>query len=122
MLQIADLSEVAERLERRRADRLATEGKVTLRLGSRATALAGRLVDLSAGGLGCAVPSGTPVKVGDAVQAALELNGTPLTVTATVVRRRELGPEIELGLELTAVGAEVRRRLDAHIGHLFEAS
>jgi methyl-accepting chemotaxis protein len=121
MSQIADLSEVAERLERRRADRLAADGAVTLRP-ARGQPVQGRVTDLSTGGFGCTVPARTPVAVGDAVQATVELNGAPVPVAATVVRRREVDDEIELGLSLTEVGPDAQRQIDAHINRAFETS
>jgi methyl-accepting chemotaxis protein len=120
MNQIADLSEVAERLERRRADRLSADGSVTLRSASRAHPIEGRVTDLSTGGFGCTVPARTPIAVGDAVQATIELNGASVAVGATVVRRREADGEIELGLSLTEVGADAQRHIDAHINRAFE--
>jgi methyl-accepting chemotaxis protein len=120
MSQISDLSEVAERLERRRADRLATDGVINLRTSS-GPPIAGRLLDLSSGGLGCTVPGRHVIKVGDAVQASLELNDAPLSVGAKVVRRRETGGEIELGLSFTEVGPDARKLVDTHIGQVFES-
>jgi methyl-accepting chemotaxis protein len=121
MLQIADLSEVAERLERRRAERLATDGRVTLRAGSRSVPVQGRITDLSSGGLGCTAPARTPIRVGDLVQAVAELDGVSVPVSAKVVRRRELDDATDLGLEFTEVGPEARRQVDAHINRAFEA-
>ncbi|MEU4242899.1 methyl-accepting chemotaxis protein [Actinoplanes sp. NPDC026619] len=122
MLQIQDLSEVAERLERRRADRLAATGIVRVRVPSRPEPVAGRLTDLSEGGLGCTLPARTPIAVGDAVQIATEINGTPVTVTGRVARRRERGDDIELGMELTDVGPEAHRQIEAHINRAFETA
>ncbi|MGX6606809.1 methyl-accepting chemotaxis protein [Micromonosporaceae bacterium Da 78-11] len=115
MAQIQDLSEVAERLERRRADRLAASGTVTLRATSGAGPIAGRLTDLSDGGFGCTVAIGTPIRVGDAVQADLDLDGTACTVTADVVRRKDRDDAVELGMRLTDVSADARRRIESHL-------
>jgi methyl-accepting chemotaxis protein len=117
MAQIQDLSEVAERLERRRADRLTATGSVQLRAGSQ-TLVTGRLTDLSAGGIGCAVPARTPIAVGDRVQASTEVNGVPVTLGAKVVRRRDADDEVALGMQLTDVPADARRQIQAHIGQV----
>ncbi|GAA0552838.1 hypothetical protein GCM10010172_39140 [Paractinoplanes ferrugineus] len=122
MLQIQDLSEVAERLERRRADRLSATGDVRLRVPSRPDPVAGRLTDLSNGGLGCTVPPRTPIAVGDTAQVTAEINGVTVNMSGRVVRRRDLVDEIELGLELTDVGAEAQRQIDAHISRAFETA
>ncbi|WP_433384431.1 methyl-accepting chemotaxis protein [Actinoplanes sp. CA-142083] len=121
MTQIQDLSEVAERLERRRADRLTASGEVVLRAASRAGQVAGELTDLSKGGFGCMVPSRTPISVGDAVQAAMTVDGAPITVAARVVRRRDLPDAMELGLELTDLSPEAQRHIEAHINSAFES-
>ena len=122
MAQIQDLSEVAERLERRRADRLAASGTVRLRVPSGSAPVVGSLTDLSSGGLGCTVPPRSPVSVGDAVQAAMDLNGVPVTVGARVVRRRDLADGIELGLQLHEVPADAQRQIEIHINRAFEAA
>ncbi|MFF5296105.1 methyl-accepting chemotaxis protein [Paractinoplanes globisporus] len=122
MAQIHDLSEVAERLERRRSDRLGANGEVLLRVPSRAEPVAGRLTDLSTGGLGCAVPSRTPLSVGDKAHAAATVDGMSITVGTHVARRRDLGDEVELGLELTEVSPEAQRQIEAHINRAFENS
>jgi len=115
MAQIEDLSEVAERLERRRADRLAANGTMRLRIPSRPEPVTAELNDLSAGGLGGTVPVGTPVAVGDAVEAALELDGAACTVGAQVVRRKDREDAIELGMRLVDVPPEAQRRIEAHL-------
>jgi methyl-accepting chemotaxis protein len=120
MLQIQDLSEVAERLERRRSDRLSASGGVQLRASARAGSVAGRLTDLSKGGLGCSVPAHTALAVGDTVQVSTEVNSTAINVTGRVVRRRDLDTEIELGLEFTEVGADAMRQIEAHINRAFD--
>ncbi|MET0426233.1 MAG: methyl-accepting chemotaxis protein [Actinoplanes sp.] len=121
MLRIQDLSEVAERLERRRADRLSASGSVRLRLPGRPE-VTGRLADVSADGLGCTVPSGTPLTVGAELQAAIELNGTVGSVTAKVVRRLDQPGGIYLGMELTDVGPDARRMIGDHISAALTAT
>jgi methyl-accepting chemotaxis protein len=122
MIQIQDLSEVAERLERRRADRLAASGGVRLRVPSRSEPIAGRLTDLSDGGLGCTVPARTPIAVGDTAQVTAEINGASVNMTGRVVRRRDVGEEIEIGMELTDVSAEAQRQIESHIHQAFESA
>ena len=67
MAQIDDLSGVAERLERRRSDRLPADGALQLRLAAGRPPVGARLTDLSTDGLGAAVPPGTPVAVGEQI-------------------------------------------------------
>ncbi|MFI5892016.1 PilZ domain-containing protein [Actinoplanes sp. NPDC051513] len=67
------------------------------------------------------MPGRTPISVGDAVQAAMTVEGAPITVSARVVRRRELADGSELGLELADVSPEAQRHIEAHINRAFES-
>jgi methyl-accepting chemotaxis protein len=115
MSQIADLSEVAERLERRRGDRLAASGEIQLRVPARGEQVTGRLIDLSNGGIGLTVPSRTPIRVGEQARAELTVNGMPIQASVQVVRRRELGAEAELGLAVTDLPTDARRQIEGHL-------
>jgi methyl-accepting chemotaxis protein len=121
MERITDLSEVAERLERRSADRLATDGEVALRTSAGAAPAVGRLTDLSTGGLGCMMPPRTPIRVGDQLQASVDVNNKPQTLSAQVVRRREVDAGVELGLSFSNLSDDAKRQIEIHIQKLFEA-
>ncbi|MFC7528224.1 methyl-accepting chemotaxis protein [Actinoplanes sp. GCM10030250] len=118
MAQIGDLSDVAERLERRRSDRLAVRGSVTLHLSSRPGPVPAQMVDLSADGLGCTVPVATPVSVGDTVRADLALDGLRGTTEARVVRRTVRDSSAELGLEFHDLPDPVRADIEDHLSHV----
>jgi methyl-accepting chemotaxis protein len=113
MDQIQDLSDVAERLERRRAERLTASGPVRLR--TRRGVEEGQLTDLSTGGFGCTVPPATPIQSGDRLQAELELNGGRVMMEAEVVRRRPIDGGIELGLRMLDAGDDAKRRIAQHV-------
>jgi methyl-accepting chemotaxis protein len=115
MTQIADLSEVADRLDRRRADRLAASGEIQLRVPTRAGQVTGRLIDLSNGGIGLTVPSRTPIRVGEQARAELTVDGVPIHASVQVVRRRERGDEAELGLAVTDLPTEAKRQIEGHL-------
>ncbi|BBH68098.1 hypothetical protein ACTI_47830 [Actinoplanes sp. OR16] len=97
MEQIGDLSDVAERLERRRHDRLPVHGTVRLRTAS--GEIAGQATDLSADGLGCTVPAGAPLAVGDTIRLEMAMDGLRGTAEARVARRLIRDGLTELGLE-----------------------
>jgi methyl-accepting chemotaxis protein len=98
MAQIGDLSDVAERLERRRNDRLPVQGTVRLFTDSRGV-IDGQAVDLSSDGLGCTVPGSAPFAVGDPVRAEFAFDGFRGATEARVARRVVRDGLTELGLE-----------------------
>ncbi len=114
MAQIEDLSDVADRLERRRNERMAAAGVVRLRRAGGA-AVDGRLVDVSSDGLGCLLPPGTTVPTGERVNAEMTLGGATFTVGATVVRAMDRSDGRELGLRLAELDAQARRHIEAYV-------
>ncbi|XVU20777.1 methyl-accepting chemotaxis protein [Actinoplanes sp. CA-054009] len=119
MASIQDLSEVAERLERRRHDRVATSGPVMVRVPGRPDQ-PGTLIDVSTEGVGCLLAANTPVSVGDRVEATLQLPGGACTVNAQVVRRSARPDGAEVGMQLIDVDAEAQSRIEAEINAAFE--
>ncbi|WP_308121320.1 methyl-accepting chemotaxis protein [Paractinoplanes bogorensis] len=121
MARIQDLSEVAERLERRRNERMAAAGPVTVRVAGRAAA-EGRLVDLSSDGLGCLLPADAAVGVGDRATVEVVMGGATFGVSGDVVRRADREDGRELGLRLTTVDAAARRQIEAYVTSALAAS
>ncbi|WP_083449718.1 methyl-accepting chemotaxis protein [Actinoplanes rectilineatus] len=118
MEQIGDLSDVAERLERRRHDRLDVEGTATLRVVGRSQPITARMLDLSAEGLGCAVPADTPLAVGDAVRAEFSVNGLTGSSEARVMRRRLRDDHAEIGLHFHDMPEQVRQNIENHLARM----
>ncbi|MFF5081477.1 methyl-accepting chemotaxis protein [Actinoplanes sp. NPDC000266] len=119
MASIQDLSEVAERLERRRHDRVATTGPVTVRVPGRPDQ-PGTLIDVSTEGIGCLLAANTPVSVGDRVVADLQLPSGPCRVNAQVVRRAARPDGAEVGMQLIEADAEAQSRIEAAVNAAFE--
>ncbi|WP_430790046.1 methyl-accepting chemotaxis protein [Actinoplanes sp. G11-F43] len=117
MAQIGDLSSVADRLERRRHDRLPVHGTVHLDRAGRPR-LTADLLDLSSDGLGCTVPSGTPLAVGDAVRVELSLDGLAGTYDARVVRRVVRDGTAEIGVQFGGLPDQTRARISAYLSRL----
>ncbi|GAA1634947.1 methyl-accepting chemotaxis protein [Actinoplanes couchii] len=117
MEQIGDLSAVADRLERRRHDRLPVKGAVTLERAGRPV-LTADLIDLSSDGLGCAVPESTPLSVGDAVRAELSMDGLNGTFDARVVRRVVRGGTAEIGIQFGELTDQTRARIGSVISRI----
>ncbi|MET0415630.1 MAG: methyl-accepting chemotaxis protein, partial [Actinoplanes sp.] len=115
MTQIQDLSEVAERLERRRSDRRSVSGPVTLQVPGRREPVPGQLTDLSAGGFGCTVAAATPIVVGQIVRADIDLGSGRCAVEAEVVRRSNRPDGAEVGLRLGDLSADARQKIATHL-------
>ncbi|MDY7087683.1 MAG: methyl-accepting chemotaxis protein [Actinomycetota bacterium] len=114
MEQIQDLSEVAERLERRRNERTAADGPVTVRVAGRSP-VQGQLIDVSADGVGCLLPRGAPVSVGDRVTVTVELSGATFEASADVVRQADRTDGRALGLHLTSVPAAAQHQIESYV-------
>ncbi|MBM2616270.1 PilZ domain-containing protein [Actinoplanes sp. LDG1-06] len=121
MAEIQDLSEVAERLERRRNERMAATGPVRVTVSGRSP-VGGQLVDLSSDGLGCLLPANAGVSVGDRVTVEVTLSGSTFSVGGDVMRRSDRSDGRELGLKLTAVDAQAQRQIEAHVTSALAAS
>ncbi|MCO8275578.1 methyl-accepting chemotaxis protein [Actinoplanes sp. TRM 88003] len=117
MSSIEDLSEVAERLERRRSYRMAVSGTVTLRTASPPEQITAHLLDLSTGGLGCIISHpGAAMDAGECVRASIDLETGQVDFDAHIVRRapRPDG-QTELGLQFADPGEHVTRQVQAHL-------
>ncbi|WP_436529692.1 methyl-accepting chemotaxis protein [Actinoplanes sp. HUAS TT8] len=118
MAQIGDLSDVAERLERRRSDRLAIEGTVTLRVVSRPQPVTARMVDLSSDGMGCTLAADVPVAVGDVIRAEFTFDGLAGAAEAKVMRRTPRDGLIEIGLQFQDLPTVTRNQIDTYLTRL----
>ncbi|MEU4619864.1 methyl-accepting chemotaxis protein [Actinoplanes sp. NPDC023801] len=118
MAQIGDLSDVAERLERRRHDRMPVRGSARLQTSARPTPIAAEMMDLSSDGLGCVVPAGTRLAVGDLVRAEFVLDGLSGAADARVARRVDRGRDVELGLQFQGVPDQMREAVDGYLSRL----
>jgi methyl-accepting chemotaxis protein len=109
--RIREMSELTERLERRHHDRIAASGPLVLRLSGRPAPHPARLIDLSRGGLRCAVDTDLQVSTGDAVEVELKLDDSTVKVHARVMH---LGRG-EVGLQFLAPDPTVAARIDSYM-------
>ncbi|GGN81435.1 hypothetical protein GCM10010112_57880 [Actinoplanes lobatus] len=108
MAQISDLSDVAERLERRRHDRLPVKGTVRLETASLSAPVTAEMIDLSSDGLGCLIPAGARIADGELVRVQFAWDGLAAGADARVVRRMTRGDGTEIGLEFQGVPEHTR--------------
>jgi methyl-accepting chemotaxis protein len=118
MAQIGDLSDVAERLERRRHDRLPVHGSVRVQLSDRPAPVVADMIDLSSDGLGCVVPGDLRLAVGDLVRAEFAFDGLAGAADARVVRRVSRGPNAEIGLQFQGVPDHMREEVDGYLSRI----
>jgi methyl-accepting chemotaxis protein len=118
MAQIGDLSDVAERLERRRHDRMPVRGSVRLQTSSGPGPISAEAMDLSSDGLGCVVPAATRLTVGDLVRAEFTLDGLSGAADARVARRVERSSGAEIGLQFQGVPDHMRAAVDDYLSRL----
>jgi methyl-accepting chemotaxis protein len=117
MAQIGDLSDVAERLERRRNDRLRVDGAVRLQTAT-GPQITADMADLSSDGLGCHVPAGARIVVGDLVRAEITVDGLTTAADARVARRVERGTSAEIGLEFQGMPDHVREEINRYLARI----
>jgi hypothetical protein len=97
--RINAMSALAERLERRDAERIATSGPVRFGVDGGSDFVTGQLMDLSTGGLRCEVDGEVPLRSGDTVVVELDLGGAPLRPHAQVMHCVRQGAQTEVGLQ-----------------------
>ncbi|MEV6342600.1 methyl-accepting chemotaxis protein [Actinoplanes sp. NPDC051851] len=118
MAQIGDLGSVAERLERRRHDRVAVEGSARLQVPGTPQPVTAQLIDLSQDGFGCLVPAGARIAAGNRVDAVLTLDGRTLTAGARVMRHLPREGGAEVGCQFEDLPEPVREEIEAHLGSI----
>ncbi|MEV6924966.1 methyl-accepting chemotaxis protein [Dactylosporangium sp. NPDC051485] len=111
MERINGMSALAERLERRHAERIAASGPVRFGIDGGAELVAARLMDLSTGGLRCQADADVPVRTGDAVSVELTMEGNPVRLHAQVVHCVTQGAQTEVGLQFLAPDAATVDRI-----------
>jgi methyl-accepting chemotaxis protein len=117
--RVEQMSNLAARLERREHDRIAAAGTASLTKAGRAR-LPVRLVNVSAGGMRCALPAAAGITEGDAVGVELRLGDDRIDVHATVMNSAEgtAPDEREVGLQFLITDGGLADRLDAFVRSL----
>ncbi|MGI5242898.1 methyl-accepting chemotaxis protein [Dactylosporangium sp. CA-139066] len=115
MERIEAMSAIAERLERRDAERIAASGPVRFGVDGGSELVVGRLMDLSNGGLRCAAEGDVPVRTGDTVSVELDLDGDAVRLHGQVVHCVRQGAQTEVGLQFLAPGPDVAGRIQRYI-------
>jgi methyl-accepting chemotaxis protein len=117
--RVEQMSTLAARLERRQHERIAAAGTACLVRSGRPP-LPVRLVNVSAGGMRCALPADSGFGEGDAVGVELTTGDDRIDLHATVMNSAEgTDPgEVEVGLQFLITDGGLADRLDAFVGSL----
>jgi methyl-accepting chemotaxis protein len=115
MDRVRQMGELTERLDRRHGERIAASGAVSLLRANGSPAVVGELLDISSGGVRCAVASDFEPVRGEPLRVDLKLDGVPLSAQARVMHWDIRGPLIEIGMLFLAPPPEVADQIDAYI-------
>ncbi|MFI5912136.1 methyl-accepting chemotaxis protein [Dactylosporangium sp. NPDC051541] len=114
--RIEALSQVTERLERRRHDRVTVEDRVTVRSGADEHAV--NMLDLSVSGVRCTTGPGWHPRPGDDLEITMRLGDRPLTVRGRVVRLIDGDEGEEAGIEFAGLSAVAAGTIEAFLDDL----
>jgi hypothetical protein len=118
--KVEQMSDLAERLERRQHDRIAASGTARLGIGGR-PAVQVRMINISSGGLRCTVPPGHRLREGDTVSVELEQRGERVAVHASVANSAD-GEEQEVGLQFMVSDPALGERLAAVVQGILDSA
>ena len=111
--RMQSMSSVAEKLERRDAERVPAQGFAEVTAAG--TVHAAQLRDLSTTGARLEADDPVPVRVGQVVRVDLPLGADGVTVDAEVVRERRDQGVHELGIRFVRLGEPATRRIDQYL-------
>jgi methyl-accepting chemotaxis protein len=115
MDRIEQMSALADKLERRHAERIAATGPVRLGLAGGSNVVSAELQDLSHGGLRCQAEGTITLRTGETLDVELTLGGAPTRLNCQVVHCVARGTHTELGLQFLAPSAEAVDRIRRHM-------
>jgi hypothetical protein len=115
MDRIEQMSALAEKLERRHAERIAATGPVRLGLAGGRQLITAELQDLSNGGLRCEADGTLELRTGDTAEVELTLGGPPTRLHCQIVHCVARGSHTELGLQFLAPPQDTVERIRRHM-------
>jgi methyl-accepting chemotaxis protein len=117
--RVEQMSNLAARLERRQHDRIAAAGTATVAKAGHSPSPV-RLVNVSAGGMRCALPAGASITEGDAVAVELTHGDDRIALHATVMNSADGNDpdEREVGLQFLITDGDLADRLDTLVRSL----
>ncbi|MER7005320.1 methyl-accepting chemotaxis protein [Dactylosporangium sp. NPDC000555] len=117
--RVEALSQVTDRLERRRHDRAAVVGTMTVRAGEDSHTV--EMLDLSASGVRCAAPPGWHPSPGAPVELTLDLGDQRTSARGRVVRILDGDDGEEIGMEFLRLDPAAEAGIEAYLEHLLGA-
>jgi len=116
--RIQQMSELAEKLDRRQSERIGVRGSMRLRTHDQAEPQPAELLDLGSGGLRCRVASTAGLALGDTIDAELDLDGDRITLQARVLRVDPQGDRTEVGTQFLGPDQGIAERIDRYVAGL----
>ncbi|GGK86442.1 methyl-accepting chemotaxis protein [Mangrovihabitans endophyticus] len=122
LARVQEMSHLAEQLERRQHDRIAATGRTWLRIPGREK-IEATMINVSSGGLRCAVPTDLGITEGDTVDIDLEHDGNQLRVSGNVINVVDTGGgDHELGLQFLVPDQRLADELETFVKRLLNAA
>ena len=123
--RVDDMSDLADRLERRQHDRVAAAATATLRVpGNQPVDVV--TINVSAGGLRCTVPAALRLGEGDTVAVDLQRPGEEIALSAVVVNvvtlEDDTQPEVEIGLQFMVPDQATTDRLAEFVKRMIDGA
>ena len=122
VLRIQDMSNLAQRLERRHSERISANGSAILRLDGGREGFAVDMLDLSTGGMRCAGGADVPLTKGGTIEVELKLNGSPVSLHARVLHLVPKDARMEIGLQFLAPEPAIAQQIGAYVRDLANAT
>jgi methyl-accepting chemotaxis protein len=118
--KVHEMSQLSDRLEQRRHERIPTLDMVTVVLPS--GRVEAELTDLSEQGLGCRAPGTTSVARNSDVRVELALEDGTLALPARAVHTQRVGDKLQVGLEFDSLDPGTAARISNHLHSLRAAA
>jgi methyl-accepting chemotaxis protein len=119
MRRIESMSSVTDSIERRRHERVFTDGRIELKVGSRS--MVGTMIDLSLSGMRCVVEYDAGIRPGTPVEAVLALGDRSEALNGAVIREHRTADGLELAIEIRNPSPTGEALLQDYIRAILEA-
>ncbi|HEU5109015.1 MAG TPA: methyl-accepting chemotaxis protein [Micromonosporaceae bacterium] len=118
--RVEEMSSLAAQLERRQSERIAAAGQVLIRVPGREPPAQAKLINISAGGLRCAVDSSVALAEGDMGDVEVVRGGERIEAPAQVINVMTRESDKELGLQFLIGDEADGKRIEIFVRDLLD--
>jgi hypothetical protein len=118
--RVEEMSGLAAQLERRQSDRIAAAGQVVIRIPGRDAPVPAKLVNISSGGVRCAVDPGVALAEGDVVDIQVISPTDSISASARAVNAIRRDGDQEVGLQFLITDEALAGRIADFVRDLLE--